>query len=318
MSNRPGVSDAEFVELFKEYGATEASRRLNITERKVYARRESLERRLKIPIPAPSGGKSNWPRPKQYPHRIHLEIGSGTIIVASDAHYWPGPPSLMHKALVTFCKEYKPKAVIFNGDVIDAPTISRHAPIGWETRPQLADEIEAAKERLSEIEKATFKARKIWPLGNHDQRFESRIASVAPEYAKIHGVHLKDHFIHWEPCWSVWINNDVICRHKQKAGEHAPFNNTRDSGKSTITGHLHSAKVYPVTDYNGTRWGVDTGCIADTDAKAFVDYMEGAADMKWRSAFCVLTFKDGRLLQPELVLKWNDDSVQFRGEIIKV
>ena len=309
---------SEFVELFERHGATETSRRLNITERKVYQRRKNLEYKLKLGIHAPTSAKSHIPRPKEYPHRVNLEIDSGTIIVASDAHYWPGPASVMHRALVSFCKEYKPKAVIFNGDVIDAPTISRFAPIGWEKRPQLADEIEAAKERMHEIEKATFKARKIWPLGNHDQRFESRIASVAPEYAKIHGVHLKDHFPHWEPCWSAWINNDVICHHRQRGGEHAPLNNAKESGKTIITGHLHSAKVSPVTDYNGTRWGVDTGCIADTDAKAFVDYTEGKADMKWRSAFGVLTFKDGKLLQPELVLKWDDDSVQFRGEIIKV
>ncbi len=84
-----------------------------------------------------------------------------------------------------------------------------------------------------------------------------------------------------------------------------------------ISGHLHSAKVTPYTDYNGTRYGVDTGCLADPDARAFLDYSEDNAK-NWRSGFCVLTFKDGQLLQPELVMVWNKNTVQFRGNLTKV
>jgi len=224
----------------------------------------------------------------------------------------------MHRAVLYFIKEFKPGIVIANGDVIDAPTISRFGSIGWENRPKLADEIENTKERCHEIEKATFKARKIWTLGNHDKRFETRIANAAPEYAKIHGVHLKDHFPNWEPCWQTWINDQVIVTHRWKSGIYAPFNNTKEAGKSIVTGHLHRAQVAMHTDTNGTRFGVDTGCIADTDATAFVDYSEGKAMFNWRSGFGILTFQDGELMLPELVLKWSDDSVQFRGKVIKV
>jgi hypothetical protein len=31
----------------------------------------------------------------------------------------------------------------------------------------------------------------------------------------------------------------------------------------------------------------------------------------------VLTYRDGVLLQPELAMKFSDDSFQFRGEVIK-
>ena len=55
-------------------------------------------------------------------------------------------------------------------------------------RPQLSDEIEAAVDRLHEIEKAAGKVEKLWNLGNHDTRFESRLALIAPEYARIKGV----------------------------------------------------------------------------------------------------------------------------------
>lgn len=42
------------------------------------------------------------------------------------------------------------------------------------------------------------------------------------------------------------------------------------------------------------------------------------APLDWRSGFGVLTFHRGRLLMPELVQVWDNDSVQFRGKIIKV
>lgn len=283
MPARSILSDREFVQAWIELGPARMSRQYGIVERALQNRRRRLENRG-IVFHAPSDRPEVRVVVATYPWQADLSIRNGTVIIASDAHYWPGNPSLMHRALVYFCKELKPRAMIYNGDVIDAVTIKRFPPIGWEGNPQLADEIEAAKERLHEIEKAAFKAEKIWTLGNHDARFETRLASVAPEYAKIHGVHLKDHFPLWRTAWSAWINNDVVVKHRFKGGVNAPRNNTIYAGKTMITGHLHSAQVIPFSDYNGTRYGVDSGCIADTDHKAFVDYTE-ANPLNWRSAF---------------------------------
>jgi hypothetical protein len=49
----------------------------------------------------------------------------------------------------------------------------------------------------------------------------------------------------------------------------------------------------------------------------FVNYLEGKK-VNWQSAIAVLTYKNGVLLQPELALRFDEDSFQFRGEIIKV
>jgi len=310
----PTMPKAEFIESFNAIGPYAMARQYGLSLRSVFKRRHRLEELGHKFIPRGNGALTR-PTPATYPHRIALDVKNGIVLVASDAHYWPETPSLLHQALVRFCKDYKPIAIVFNGDVIDAPSISKHPQIGWETRPKLVDEIEASKDRLAEIEKAAFRAQKIWNLGNHDLRFETRLAHVAPEYAKIHGVHLKDHFPLWRGAWSTWVNDAVVIKHRFKGGIHAPHNNTLWAGKSIVTGHLHSAKVVPFSDYNGTRYGVDGGCIADTDAKAFVDYTEDNPK-NWASAFCVLTFKDRLLLQPELVLKFDHKRVQFRGEVI--
>jgi hypothetical protein len=249
--------------------------------------------------------------------RKSLDMENGSVIVFSDAHYWPGEPSTAHRALVEFCKRINPVAVVCNGDAIDGSAISRHPPIGWESCPSVKEELEICQERLGEIVDASTGAEHVWLLGNHDARFETRLAQVAPEFKDIHGIHLKDHFPDWDCGWSLFINGDVVIKHRFKGGAHAPYNNTITSGLSMITGHLHSAKVTPFTDYRGTRYGVDTGCLADTYHPAFQGYCEDNS-RDWRAAFCVLTFVDGTLLMPELVLVFDKDRVQFRGELISV
>lgn len=290
---------------------------MSTREDTVKDRKRRLERRLGRSIISPhAAGYAGRLHHNNHPQRITLSVDNGVVLVGSDGHYWPGAASTAHRAFVKFAKELKPKAVVFNGDAFDGARISRHPPIGWESRPEVVDELGACQERLAEIEAASD-ARLIWTLGNHDSRFETRLATVAPEYAKLHGFHLKDHFERWQPAWSAWVNSDVVIKHRFKGGTHAPHNNTLWSGKTIVTGHLHSAKVQPITDYNGTRWGVDTGCLADPDGPQFIDYTEDNPK-NWVSGFAVLTFHKGRLLPPELVTVWNENNVTFRGTIIAV
>ena len=90
------------------------------------------------------------------------------------------------------------------------------------------------------------------------------------------------------------------------------------SGKTIVTGHLHSLKVTPFSDYAPRpRWGVDTGTLADPYGPQFRDYCEDNP-VNWRSGFVVLTFHKGKLLWPELVHVFDDKHVEFRGELIRV
>jgi calcineurin-like phosphoesterase family protein len=305
-------SDEEFITKFRTIGATALAARLGITERSVYKRRANLERLAGAFVPAPTTII------KDYPHRKTIALQNGVVIVGSDFHIWPGAESTSLRAFKHLCRELKPSAVILNGDVLDFPQISRHPPIGWESTPSPVQEIEAAQDHLNDIVKAVpHGCRKLWLLGNHDARFETRLATVASEYKNLKGIHLSDHFPLFEKGWSAWINQDVVCKHRWKGGIHATHNNTLGAGKTMVTGHLHSQKVTPYTDYNGTRYGIDTGCVAETDHRAFVDYTEDNPK-SWISGFAVLKFNDGRLMYPELVSKWDDNHVQFRGQLIRV
>jgi hypothetical protein len=318
----PASTDAEFIELYADVGPMEVARRYGITARAVLSRRRRLEQKHRIRINAPEHPKA---RPVgSHPTRIYIEVATGVVIVGSDGHYWPGPPTTAHRAFVKFIKDMKPRAVIVDGDAFDGSSVSRHPPIGWTKLPTVQEEIEAVQERLHEIKLAVPRGcRTIWPIGNHDWRYESKLATVAPEYAGVEGTSLKHHFPDWEPCLSCWINDSaphkgdaVVVTHDFKSGVHAPHNNAFHSGRSFITGHLHSSKVDPITDYNGTRFGVDVGMLAEPYGPQFMYAKDNPRP--WRSGFCVLTFRDGKLLMPELVTVWDSETVQFRGELIRV
>lgn len=313
----PKCDRDEFIALFKTLGPAGTARILDTRVRGIYARRDRIEKDLGIRLEGPT-----VKRPASHPiraaQRLRHKLRDGVVLVASDAHYWPGAPSTAHRALIALCKQYKPSLVVMNGDVMDGARISRHARIGWDERPTLQDEIEVCKERLDEIRKASPKDCKfVWPLGNHDARFETMLANSVPEYAKVYGTTLKDHFPWWEPCWSVWINDDVVIKHRFKGGIHATHNNTLWAGKTMITGHLHSMKVTPFSDYNGTRWGIDTGTLMDPYDDQTADYTEDNS-VNWRSGFIFLTFEDGDLRWPEVVHVIDEDRVDFRGRTIDV
>lgn len=319
MPNQKMLSDRDFIEVFERLGPRGLARQTSQTLRSVHARRVNLEKKIGRQIMVPADVKGG-PRTRvgvAHSQRHVLDISSGIVLVGSDLHAWPGAAPPAHRAFVKFCSELSPKIVVMNGDVMDGAKISRHPPINWEDRPSLIDEIGACKERLAEVERAApSSAAKVWTLGNHDARFETRLANVAPEYARVHGMHLKDHFPQWRPTMSLWLNDDCVIKHRHKKGIHATHNSTMWAGKTMVTGHLHSLRVTPFTDYAGTRWGVDTGCLADPHGPQF-DYGEDNP-ANHRSGFIVLTFHNGRLLWPEIVHVIGLHEVEFRGKIIKV
>lgn len=311
------LSETEFVTIFETDGAAGLAR-LGHDKPSVFKRRRRLEQKLGRPINPPDSRNAEIFRAEEFPGRLSLDVPNGSVIIGSDLHAWPGELPTAFRAMLKLTKDLKPRAVIMNGDVIDGASISRHPPLGWEKRPTLIDELEAAQHALMKLEQAAGRGTPLyWPAGNHDSRFSTRLAVVAPEFAKVHGTKLKDHFgERWQPCWSVWINNDVVVKHRARGGIHASYNSTLHGGTSLVHGHLHSLKVTPFSDYRGRRYGVDCGMLAENYGPQF-GYLEDGT-RNWTSGFAVLTFKDGKLLWPELCAVIAPGEVEFRGKVISV
>lgn len=318
---RPACTDQQFVETWQKLkSATKVARSLGVSERAVHMRRNAIENRTGIAL------LSDDSRSKRVAIDrgavFQLGVDTGTVLVCSDVHIWPGELTTTQRAFIAFCERFKKagslKAVIVNGDVFDGARISRHPSIGWESKPTVKRELEAVADWLGQVTKAAGSAMRLWPAGNHDLRYETRIANAAPEYEGVNGMHLKDHMPEWTPCWRVDINDDVIVKHRMRGGEHADWNNVIKSGKTTVTGHDHRLGVKAYADYRGLRWGVRCGFMGESPLdEQFVHYME-ADEPNWWPGFVLLTFKNGRLLWPEIVSKHDDEHVEFRGEVVHV
>ena len=320
-------SDKEFVETWNKYKSTsEVAKHLDSHEANVRSRRRRIEKRLGIVLPT-----VDVLHRKKYDQsmlvtadrvEVKLKVKNGIILVAGDQHYWPDNIPVMHRAFVYLAKKLKPFALIWNGDAFDGSSISRFPSIGWESKPSVAEEIEAVQDRSKEILEASPNSKRIWTAGNHDLRMESRIAANLPELRNLKGVHLKDHIPEWTPAWFVTVNegqqSHTEIRHRENGGIHAGYNNTLKSGVNIVTGHDHRADVVAYDDRRGRRYAVRHGMTADSCRDPqFVNYLEGRK-VCWQSGFAVLTYKNGVLLQPELALRFDDKSFEFRGEIINV
>ena len=313
MSDR--IKDVDFIEAWNQLkSASAVSKKLKLEVRGVYLRRRRIENKYKIRLVSDHSAATEY-YVRDHMSRMDVDIDNAVIFVASDAHYWPDEISTAHQAFVKLIKKHKPDIVVMNGDAFDGASISRYPKASWSTvkMPTVKEELEAVSDRLGEIEKVAGNAKCIFTLGNHDARFESKLANLAPEFEGVAGFSLKDHFPRWLFCMSVMINRNLMIKHRWHGGIHATYSNTLKSGTNLVSGHLHRLQATILSDYNGTRWGVDTGTLAETDGD-HMTYGEGNP-ANHCSGFAVLTIIDGKLIQPEFCAVL-DGVAYFRGKAV--
>lgn len=307
------VSDEDFIEAWHRLqSASAVAREFNLDIRGVHRRRANIESRYGILLPMSSPNSPSF-RKLEYNQRMEVEMDNGVIVVGSDAHYWPGVVSTAHLAFVKVIKKLKPEIVCLNGDVFDGASISRFPKNGWEQKPSVKEEMEAVADRLNEIEKVAGNAKLIWTLGNHDARFENRLSNTASEFEGVPGFTFREHWPRWQHCMSLLINHDLMIKHRFRNGTHATWNNTLYGGLNICTGHLHRLQATILTDYRGTRWGIDTGTLAEVSGEHMGYGEDNPANHC--SGFAVLTVIDGKLIHPEFC-SVHDERAYFRGQQI--
>lgn len=299
----------------------------------VYARRRRLAQSGVILQTHPSrpqnysGGKNglgtyDWHvEGPAYKKRLDLTLRDGYCVIFSDSHFWPGLRSIAFEGLLLVLKELKPKIVVSNGDAFDGASISRHDPLGWQKTPKVIEELDATKRFLDEIIRASPKAEHVFTVGNHDSRFDRRLALEVAEFEDVPGMRLQEHLTDWQFCYGALVNEQTdpfFIIHAIRGGMYAPRNNALAAGCSVFTGHLHSQKSIPVTTLLDEWDGVDGGMLADRDGPQFSYVSSRPTD--WREGFAVQRVdKDGLRYPPELarvVYHRNKRRLVFRGEII--
>ena len=317
------IPESEFIAAWeKSYCSPQGTANLlGINVRGVYLRRANLANKGIIlqtnPQTAGRGKQYGWQTDvgRAYKRQNDLWLENGVIVVFSDAHFWPDEDqTIANMALLELIKDLKPAVICANGDIFDGASVSRHPPIGWSKLPSVKEELEICDERLHEIVLAAPGTRPqlFWNIGNHDARLDRTLCTVAPGFEGTI-MRLEDRFAAWDMAWSLNVNENTMIKHRYHNGVHATYNNTMKSGRSIVTGHLHRLAVTPWADYNGHRWGVDTGTLSEPHGPQF-DYAENNPSPH-TSGFAVLTFRNGELLPPELccVIK---NVAYFRGQAV--
>jgi len=326
------VNDADFLAAWGQYASpTAIAKHLNLDIRTVHLRRARLEKKLGRALPSikhngDKGNRSSLDNPAlqslyQSPTRLHDTVTDGTVVIFSDAHYWPGIVSTAHRGVVRLIEELKPKLIIANGDIFDMASPSHWGRRDFSAVPNVRQELEACQERLAEIEKAAGKrCRLVRTIGNHCIRFTKKLVTTVAEFEGVRGFALKDHFPRWQECWSIHLNPDTAgwteIKHRWKGGVHSSFNNAKESSVHYCTGHDHALRVQEFTNRRGTFYGVNSGTLADPDGPQF-SYSEDSP-ANHRSGFAVLTYHKGELLRPALCRVIAEGVVDFERRAIQV
>jgi hypothetical protein len=121
----------------------------------------------------PQGGNSNRVCFDNAPPKRRFDKGRVSLRRSDGTHSVPTATARVSRCALPFLNRDDPRRT-------GGQRPGWHAPIGWEKRPSVIQEIAVAQERLHDIAMAIPRGcQKIWTLGNHDARFETRLATVA-------------------------------------------------------------------------------------------------------------------------------------------
>jgi hypothetical protein len=256
----------------------------------------------------------------QFERRRLFDVADGSVIVFSDPHWLPDHSTAAHDALEVVVRKIKPVGIVCGGDAADGDTISRYDPTrGHHKRFTVREEMDCVKEHFDSLDRVIDRwcptAWRAWTLGNHDVRLSRYIATKAPELLDMPHTRLEDWVPRWPLSWTVELNSNgpgmTVVRHRNQAG--MLHLQGQKAGCHYVHGHLHKLNVHTLATFAGKRYSVDTGSLADPTSKGF-DYTEGGPDHA--QGFAVLTFRNGRLLLPEICFV-DDGVAYFRGTEVR-
>lgn len=186
--------------------------------------------------------------------------GPVRCLILSDVHI-PYHDSDALMAAIEYGKKHEADTIILNGDIVDCFSISR-----WEKDPRqrnFANEIKTTKHFLHLLRRTFPKAKIIFKLGNHEERWEKYMYLKAPEllgvpdfeFEKLFGLAgfdiecVKD-------CLPIKLGKlNVIHGHEYRFSISNPVNPARGfymrAKTHCIGGHLHQSSQHSETNLEG-------------------------------------------------------------------
>jgi len=204
---------------------------------------------------------------------VPFKLGAEKILVLSDIHVPFHDPVALNAALEHGDK-VNPSVVLLNGDAVDFHSISRFL-CNPEER-DLAGEIKAIRELLAHLRARFQKARIIYKLGNHEERWWAYLWGKAPEllgcsFATFDSlVESEKHGIEVVQDGRIIMAGKlpILHGHEWRGGISTPVNPARGAFLKAIAcvmqGHLHRSSEHSETTLEDkliSTWS--TGCLCD-------------------------------------------------------
>lgn len=204
---------------------------------------------------------------------VPFELDAKRILVLSDVHV-PFHDMRAIKAALAFGDSFRPDCVLLNGDTADFYAASR-----YDTDPRKRDfvgEVKSVRQFLAHVRDRFPRARIVYKLGNHDERWLAYLWRKAPEllgldvtgYEAIletdkHGVEI----VGDKRVVAVGLLN-ILHGHELPRGMASPVNPARGAflrtGSIAMIGHHHQTSEHTETTLDGrtvTCWS--TGCLSE-------------------------------------------------------
>jgi predicted phosphodiesterase len=254
--------------------------------------------RTKITHPAPNRLLNPYKLPESDETEFKpFKLNYNKIAILSDIHI-PYHSIQAITAAFDFLKKEKPDCILLNGDTIDFHGLSRF--VKDPKKRNFAEEINAFKDFFQSLDKHFPYAKKVFKLGNHEERYDHFLWMKASELAGVEEFELEN-IIKARANGIEVIKEkriikagglNIIHGHEFNSGFFSPVNIARGlylRGKtSAIQGHQHRTSEHTEKDMNEkmtTTWS--TGCLCELNPAY-------APINNWNHGFAIV-YRDGQL-----------------------
>lgn len=236
-----------------------------------------------------------------------------TVAVLSDVHI----PFHHETALITavkYCKSRKPDTILINGDWGDWYAISRF--VKNPKRVGMVEELEAQREGFEWLRSEFPKARIIYKLGNHDERWNHWLWNHAPEICDLPEMQL-NMFLKTKEMGIEYIQDGrpvmagglpIFHGHELQNGAASPVNIAKSvfakMTDTALVGHGHKTSQHIEPNWkHEVKVTYSTGCLCDMSP-------EYARINKWNWGFAIVNTNNGDDVEVENIRIENDFSIR--------
>ncbi len=213
------------------------------------------------------------------------------VAVCGDMHM-PYHDEQAIQLFIDHCYKIQPKTILLAGDCLDCYQVSR-----WNKNPKMRDfpsEVAMMKGFLRSLHEAFPKAKIVYKVGNHEERYEKYLQEHAPALFGLDEITLQNLIGATEP-WIDYVDNkrvitakklNIIHGHEYVFAISNPVNPARGlytrAKKNAMCFHFHQTSEHSETAINGdlaTCWSVGCMCNLHPDYLPLNKWCHGFADI---------------------------------------